>query len=190
VELGSGKRGVVLAHQGGGAPPNLCAWMPYGRHLAAAGYHVLALDHRDFGSSGSSPVDANFRRVDLDVLAAAEELRRRGATSLILAGASLGGVGVLVAAPRLMPQVQGVISFAAPDVFGPLDATAAVRVSTVPSLFISAEEDFADTARGFYAASPAPDKQLLIVPGSAHGAPVLENPSTRASVDAWIAAHA
>src|SRR5919206_2933974 len=35
VELGSGPRAVILAHQGGGAPPNLCPWVPYGRTPAA-----------------------------------------------------------------------------------------------------------------------------------------------------------
>lgn len=189
VELGSGSRGVALAHQGGGAPPNLCAWMPYERHLAAAGYHVLAIDHRGFGFSAPAPVDVNRRRVDLDVLAAVEELRRRGATGIVLAGASLGGAAALAAAPKIDPPIQGVISFAAPDIYTPVDAMAAVRVSRVPSLFVSAEEDFAETARLFYAASPAADKQLLIVPGGLHGAPVLEDPGALAAVDAWIGAH-
>ena len=191
VELGSGLRGVVFAHQGGGAPASLCAWVPYGRHLAAAGYHVLAFDHRDFASSGGSPVSANTRRVDLDVIAAVDELRRRGATSIVLGGASLGGAAVLAAAPRIDPPVQGVISFAAPDRYVTVDAMAAVRISTIPFLFISAADDdpFAQLAYEFYDASPAPDKQVLIVPGFEHGAPVLEDPATAAFVDVWIAAH-
>jgi alpha-beta hydrolase superfamily lysophospholipase len=191
VEFGTGARGVVLAHQGGGAPPNLCAWAPYARHLAAAGYHILALDHRSFGFSGTSPVSRNFRRVDLDVVAAVDELRRRGGRSVVLGGASLGGSAVLAAAASIRPAVDGVISFAAPETFRTVNALAAVRTSTVPALFVSAAEDdgFAETAERFYAASPAADKQLLIAPGSVHGAPVLEDARTLAAVDAWIAAH-
>jgi dienelactone hydrolase len=191
VELGSGPRGVVFAHQGGGAPASLCSWVPYGRHLAELGYHVLAIDQRDFGSSGSSPVAGNTRRVDLDVIAAVEELRRRGATSIVLGGASLGGAAVLAAAARIDPPVQGVISFAAPDRYVTVDAIGAVRKSAIPSLFVSAADDdpFAQQVEEFYAASPAPDKQVLIVPGYEHGAPVLEVPATAAFVDAWIAAH-
>jgi dienelactone hydrolase len=191
AELGSGPRGVIFGHQGGGAPASLCSWMPYGRHLAAAGYHVLAIDHRAFGSSGSSPVPANLRRVDFDILAAVDLLRRHGATTVVLGGASLGGAAVLAAAPHVDPPVQGVISVAAPDRFVSVDAIGAVRISTIPSLFVSAAQDdpFAQQAQEFYDASPAADKKLLIVPGIEHGAPVLEQPETAASVDAWIAAH-
>jgi pimeloyl-ACP methyl ester carboxylesterase len=82
-----------------------------------------------------------------------------------------------------------VISFAGAELFGNVDAMAAVRTSTIPSLFISAVDDLADTARDFYASSPAPDKQLMIVPGFEHGAPVLEDSTVLAAVDAWIAAH-
>jgi dienelactone hydrolase len=191
IELGSGPRGVVFGHQGGGAPASLCSWVSYGRHLAELGYHVLAIDHRAFGSSGVSPVPANTRSVDLDVLAAVDELRRRGAETIVLGGASLGGSAVLAAAPRIDPPVQGVISFAAPDRFVTVDAIGAVRKSTIPSLFVAAADDdpFAQQAHEFYAASPAADKQVLIVPGFEHGAPVLEEPATAAFVDAWIAAH-
>src|SRR5262249_24915061 len=47
-ELGSGRRGVVLAHQYDG---DACQWGPYGASLARAGYHVVAFDFRGFGRS-------------------------------------------------------------------------------------------------------------------------------------------
>jgi len=135
-------------------------------------------------------VDANALRVDLDVVAAAEELRRAGAASVVLAGASLGGAAVLAAATEIAPPVQGVIALAAPSIYGPVDPTAAVERSRVPTLFVSAGGDpLVDVTRTFYTSSPAPDKRLLIAPGSEHGAPVLEDPGTRAAVDAWISAH-
>ena len=191
VMVGRGPRGVVLAHQGGGAPPNLCSWIPYARQLARAGFRVLAFDHRNSGSSARVGSPTRAWRVDLDVRGAVAELRRRGATSVVLGGASLGGTAVLAAAAHIAPAVNGVVSFSAPAQFVNVDALAAVRASSVPSLFVSAEadEDFADAARRFFDASPARDKRLEIVPGGRHGAPLLRDPGLRTLVTEWIRAH-
>jgi alpha-beta hydrolase superfamily lysophospholipase len=189
VELGSGPRAVILAHQGGGGEgPWLCAWMRYARVLALQGYRVLVFDHRGFGSSGQTTHYARATRVDFDVLAAIQVMRARGARKIVLGGASLGGAAVLSAAALAPTRVDGVISFASPQVFGRVDALAASRALRVPALFVSAAEDnnFADEARALYEASGSPDKRLAIVPGTVHGAPVLRDPATRQLVDAWI----
>lgn len=189
VELGSGPRAVILAHQGGaGEGPWLCAWMRYARQLALQGYRVLAFDHRGFGSSGRTTHWSRITRVDFDVLAAIRVMRARGARKIVLAGASLGGAAVLSAAALSPTPVDGVISFASPQAFGRVDAVAAARALRVPSLFVSAEDDdnFADEARALYEACGSPEKRLAIVPGTVHGAPVLRDPATRQLVDAWI----
>jgi pimeloyl-ACP methyl ester carboxylesterase len=189
VELGSGPRVVILAHQGGGGEgPWLCAWMRYARVLALQGYRVLAFDHRGFGSSGHTTHWSRQTRVDFDVLAAIQVMRARGARKIVLAGASLGGAAALSAAALAPTRVDGVISFASPQVFGRVDASRAVRTLRVPALFVSAAEDnnFADEARALYEACASPDKRLAIVPGTVHGAPVLRDPATRQLVDAWI----
>jgi alpha-beta hydrolase superfamily lysophospholipase len=56
------------------------------RAFAKQGYRVLAFDVAGFGDSqhGSGP-DA---RVDTDVVAAAEQLRRRGADRIVLVGSA------------------------------------------------------------------------------------------------------
>ena len=189
LDLGRGPRGVVLAHQGGGgAPGNLCAWMPYARHLVARGYHVLVFDHRGFGSSGIAPKPDNYHRVDIDVVAAVRVLRARGAASVILGGASLGGDAALGAATRIRPSVQGVTTFGSPSSYVRIDGIAAVRQLDVPLLFVSAADDgsFADDARRLYEAARSTDKQLAIFPGAEHGAPLLRREEVRAVVDAWI----
>jgi glucose/arabinose dehydrogenase/alpha-beta hydrolase superfamily lysophospholipase len=191
VMLGGGRRAVVLAHQGGGGGADLCVWMPYARSLVAAGYRVLAFDHRNFGSSASVGNLARLWRVDLDVLGAIRFLRLRGATAIVLAGGSLGGAAVIAAGAQAQPPVQGVISFAAPRTFNRVDALAAARRLQVPVLFLSAAEDaqFPDDARAMYEASASADKRVWIFPGNRHGAPVLRDPAVKRYVDDWIREH-
>ena len=192
VELGRGPNVVVLAHQGGGgAPGNLCAWVPYARSLARSGYRVLVFDHRGRGSSGQSGRVDRFLAVDLDVRAAVALMRRRGAARIVLGGASLGGTAVIGAAAVVAPAVQGVFTIGSPVEFGPIDGLGAVRRLVVPALFMSAEGDdpFDDDARSFYDACASADKRLELFPGTRHGAPVLRDLRAKEMLDAWIADH-
>lgn len=176
VMIGKGSSGVALAH---GDDANLCSWLRHARTLAAAGYRVLVLDLRRYGSSGSPRSVPNLHRFDLDVIAATRELRRRGARTVVLAGASLGGTAVLAAAATIAPPVQGVISLSAPEVWVRVHAIRAVQRMSVPVLFVAAESDvqYAEEARALYAASASPDKRLLILPGGAHGVDLLRGPA-------------
>ena len=189
VLLGTGPRGVILAHQGSAT---LCTWLPYARTLAARGYRVLVFDHRGYGSSARARTASGTWRVDLDVLAAVKEVRRRGVRRVVIGGASLGGLGSLAAAPRISPPVDGVISFSAAARYANVDALAAMPRLTVPALFLAAEDDrsFADDARALHAAAASPEKRLIVVPGTAHGVPLLRTPEVREAVDEFIGAHA
>ena len=192
VMFGAGPRGVVLAHQGGGgAPGNLCAWVPYARVLAGLGYRVLAFDHRGRGSSAQARTTDALQRVNRDVVGAVRVIRARGARSVVLGGASLGGVAVLTAATAIQPPVQGVISFSAPQTFVRLDGVREVAKLTVPVLYVAmtGDEPFADDARALYEATASADKQIRIWDGPHHGAPMLREPEVRSAVDAWIAGH-
>jgi pimeloyl-ACP methyl ester carboxylesterase len=191
VLLGTGPNVVVLAHQGGGgAPGDLCAWIPYARRLRAAGYRVLVFDHRAFGSSAEPRSNARYRRVDLDVIGAVRLVRARGAQRVVLGGASLGGAAVVGAAPAFRVPVQGVFTIGGTYLYGNLDARAAARRLTIPALFVAAEEDgqgrFVDEARVLYEEAPSTNKRLAIFPGIAHGAPQLRDPPVRELVDGWI----
>lgn len=188
VQFGRGPKGVVLAHQG---DRDLCSWVPYARRLALLGYRALVFDHRGFGSAGSSRVRANTGRVDLDIVGAARELRRRGAASVVLAGTSLGGSAVLAGGAQIRPAVQGVVSLSGAKEYRGANAIRAMPRLTAPALFVSAEQDghFADEARALHAAAAAPDKRLVIVPGFEHGIDLLREPALWTLFTDWIAAH-
>ena len=192
VVFGRGPNAVVLAHQGGGGGGEaLCSWVPYARSLARAGYRVLAFDHRGRGSSSVPSRPDRLARIHADVMGAVALLRSRGATRVVVGGASLGGAAAVAAAAQIRPAVQGVFTLGAPQAFGSADAGAAARVLQVPALFMAAEDDdpFDDEARALYDVCTSVDKRLAVLPGSRHGAPQLRDPQAKGILDAWIADH-
>ncbi len=173
---GRGRTGVVLAHS---PSSDLCEWMPYARRLAGLGYRVLAFDLNGFASSTRSPGNPGNARYDQDVVAAANLLRARGASSVLLLGSMLGGLAVLVAAPQISPPVAGVIDMSGSTTMSGLDTEAAARRLRVPVLFVAAELDthvdhphlrtLAALADG------APERRVEVIPGSAgHPANLLD----------------
>jgi alpha-beta hydrolase superfamily lysophospholipase len=189
VVLGRGRTGLVLAHGRGG---DLCEWLPQGQAFARQGYRVLAFNFEGYGDSqpGSGP-DA---RIDTDVVAAAEQLRRRGAPSIVLIGSSMGATAVLSAATRIRPPVAGVVSLSGPGAFGPVDAWTAMARLRVPVLFVAAADDhpFVGAARAMYRRARMADKRLLVV-RRGHGRTLLtfsdDGPKVRAAVRMFIADH-
>jgi dienelactone hydrolase len=176
VVAGGGPRGVVLAHA---SDADLCSWLPYARQLAASGNRVLAYDSR----SGA--------RVDLDMAAAVEALRRTGSEHVVVGGASVGAAAALLASAALPSPPAAVVSLSAPASYGPLRALPAVRRLHAPVFFAASSEDqpYANDAREMYGASASSERRLEILPGAAHGERMLENPAFRARVTAFIAAH-
>jgi BD-FAE protein len=176
VVLGSGGRGIVLSH---GSSTDLCEWLPYARELAAAGFRVLSYD-----------THSNLR-VDREMAAAAEALRRTGVERVAVAGSSLGALAALTGAALLPMQPDVVISLSSPDRFGSIDGVAAARKLHVPVLFVAEEEDqpFADDARELSAAAASPIRRLEIFPGFAHGVGMLQEPAIRTLFDTFLSAH-
>lgn len=188
LELGRGRRGVVLAHGYGG---NFCEWIDTGRRLSRAGYHVLAPDLRNHGSSAPVRQEPRYR-IDRDVASSAALLRRRGARTIVLMGSSMGASAVIAGAAIASPPVDGVISLSSPATFVLLDVEASARRVTSPTIFVASEfdRDFAADARKLYDASPADDKRLTIIRNSgAHGSGLLRYRSLRRGIDAFLAAH-
>ncbi|MEV0458672.1 alpha/beta hydrolase [Catellatospora methionotrophica] len=190
VILGSGKTGVVLAHQNGG---DVCQWISYAFELAGKGYRVMAFDFGGFGVSTRGELDNPQQ-----VAAAAAALRADGATDIVLVGASMGGTAVLVAAPTVTPPPVAVVSLSAPVLFG-ADASEAVPKLAVPVFYAAGEfeSSFADAARELHGLTPKTTaKELLIVPTDWHGVLLLSlggPPATdtvRTKLAAFLAAHA
>jgi dienelactone hydrolase len=185
VMVGSGPAGVVLAHE---YPADLCGSWPIAAYLAKRGLRAFAIDLRCFGRSACPQGDARGRVVD-DLAAAVAELRRRGVTRVALVGASMGGAAVLIAGTRVQPPVAAVVSVSGePDptslVGGiPLNAGAAVKQLTVPTMFVVATNDryvSVPETRAMYQAVKARGKRLEVASGQfdgRHGWQLLNDPA-------------
>jgi alpha-beta hydrolase superfamily lysophospholipase len=173
VLIGSGKVGVVLAHE---YDNDLCGAWPFANYLARRGFRVFAIDMRCFGRSACPQGHAAGRVVD-DLVAAVAELRRRGATKIALVGASMGGSAALIAGTRVQPPIDAVISLSGEAnptslLHIPLNARAAAQELTVPAMYVVANLD-QDTSvqetRAMYRAAKAGDKRLIVLPGQFDG---------------------
>jgi alpha-beta hydrolase superfamily lysophospholipase len=182
--FGTGKTMVVLVHQRRGS---LCQWVPYAKRLASLGYTAFAIDLRGNGESQSRDWPAN-QRYGGDVAAAVRFVRGTGARKVFIVGASLGGSAAISGGANARPAVDGVVSVSgAADLAGAIDA---VKHLTVPTLFVAGAKDidFANDARRLYAASPAEDKTLEVLPGSyEHGVDlVAAQPRVRSLIERFL----
>jgi pimeloyl-ACP methyl ester carboxylesterase len=172
--LGDGQTGVVLGHQ---LRQDYCSWLPFAVQLAERGMKVLAINFASL-----SPDD--------DMLAAAEELRRRGASRIVLVGASMGGTAALVAGAQT--GVAAIATLSAPRRFGDLDALPSVQQLDVPALFLVGGQDieFARDARELFDAMKSAQKTLVVTEGSEHGTDLLEDPKAQRALLDFLADHA
>jgi dienelactone hydrolase len=162
---GQGDHAVVLVH---GGQFNKESWAKQARTLAAANFRVLAIDLRGYGKSrGPGDSDPMGAPLHLDVLAAVRYLRKLGAKSVSIVGASMGGSAAGDASIASQPGEIDRIVFlgAAPN--EPADKLKSA------SLFIVARDDASDDGprlpgiRQQYEKAPKP-KELIVVDGSAH----------------------
>ena len=171
--LGGGTAGLVLSNQ---SDRNLCSWLPFARTLTAGGYRVLLYDYARASA-------------DVEAAAAAVELRRLGARSVTLVGASEGAKASIIAAARPATPVDGVVSLSAERYLGGTDVLPSARKLSRPALFVTARDDpysQSDTPQ-LYAACPALQKRLVVVPGDAHGVDLLTGPTADPVHDAILA---
>jgi len=195
ASLGDGKTGIVLAHE---SPADLCGWLPYAKVLSAAGFRVLAFDHRHFGLSQSPIAADKCGRFSKDLGGAVTELEHEGAEKVFLMGASFGGITSMVAGSRLGSKVAGVISVSGEKRLanrcGPadeLDAFDAVPRLRAPFLIIGSREDGylpPSDARELLRRAGSPHKKLVLFPGGDHGWDILDIAPYRARANAVVQA--
>jgi pimeloyl-ACP methyl ester carboxylesterase len=157
---GSGDRGLVLAH---GMRFDKASWKDQAVRLAGAGYLVLAIDFRGYGKSHGGPKSSSAKDdLYLDVLAAAQYLRQRGAKTVSVIGASMGGGASANAVVKAPPQtIDRLILLAHAPIQNPERLTG-------PKLFATAKGDpITPQVLEQYAKAPEP-KQLVTLDGNAH----------------------
>jgi dienelactone hydrolase len=175
-------------------PADQTSWFAFAERLADDGYLVLTYDFRGYcpgGDGGCSEGDRDIGAIWQDVLGAIEFVRSKGATSVSLAGASMGGTASLVAAAREGVDVRVVITLSAPASIEGLvaDASLLTRIGA-GKLFIAGVGDAsaAADAESLYRASPPP-KRVEILPSDDHGTDLLsggQGEVVRRLIETWL----
>jgi fermentation-respiration switch protein FrsA (DUF1100 family) len=165
----------VLSNMGDNDPT---AWEAFAPELADRGLLVLTYSFRYPRRTAAFTAEL-ARATVADLTAAVALLRGRGATRIVLVGASLGGIAsgkvagpvgaaamVVLSAPRELTDYDLVVS------------PAELAAVTVPKLFVASEAD--DTVplaatREYYERAPEP-RRFVSYPGSAHGVRILAGP--------------
>lgn len=193
--FGDGASGVLLAHN---TLERICAWLPLARQLADDGYQVLLYQPRTEILKGDQRTKRH--RYDLDVLAAAQELRSRGADSIVAGGAGNGATALAAVAAKI-PDLKGVFLLSPTEITNfaghRLDAVVGIGAVEVPAYVLAAEDDvveidaedvddlvFADHARNV--ADGAKNGRVEVVPGKAHGVALTEDAALRDRVRAFV----
>jgi pimeloyl-ACP methyl ester carboxylesterase len=167
---GKGDRGVVLAH---GGRFKRDSWNKQALALAAAGFRALTIDFRGEGQSRGGlqarPVDEGRK---FDLLAAVHYLRKAGANSVSVVGASMGGDYAAEAAETEPTAIDRLVLLAS-GAYTPLASMKGRK------LFILTRDDFnADGPRlpkiqAQYQKACEP-KELILLDGSAHAQFIFE----------------
>jgi pimeloyl-ACP methyl ester carboxylesterase len=161
---GKGERGVVLAH---GGRFNKESWAKQARALVKSGFRVLAIDFRGRGQSRGPQSKSGEDGAEYDVLAAVRYLRRTGAKTVSVIGASFGGEAAADASIDAEPgEIDRLVLLAAWTDRPP-------EKMKGRKLFIVARDDANDDGprlpkiRANYENAAGP-KELVILDGSAH----------------------
>ena len=154
---GNGDHSVVLSH---GAVFNKESWDPLAKELSVDGYKVLAIDFRGYGNSLPGREQAALHE---DILAAIRYLRRDGARTVSVIGASMGGGAAARAAVEAREGEIDRLILLAP---APIDNPEQMKAGKI--LFIaSKDESLAPRLTEQYERAPEP-KRLELLEGTAH----------------------
>jgi pimeloyl-ACP methyl ester carboxylesterase len=170
---GKGDRGIVLAHGGRFTKES---WEKQARVLVKAGFRVLAIDFRGRGKSrGGEQTKPSDDGVRFDVLAAIRYLRKSGARTVSVVGASFGGGAAAEASVEAEAgEIDRLILLAHSPIARPEQMKGR-------KLFILTRDDFSGDnkiprlprIRDQYERASGP-KELVLLAGSAHAQFIFE----------------
>jgi uncharacterized protein len=151
-------------------------WRELARQTAAQGLMALTYEWRDCSGPGRVDETELSRNFLNDTRGAIEFVREQGASSVILAGASLGGLASAKLAVE--SDASGLIIFASPVGIPRWDfAVEAADLNTeIPKLFLTADNDTVvplASARALYDLAAEP-KEWQVYHGFEHGTDLLE----------------
>ncbi|HEX2681756.1 MAG TPA: hypothetical protein VHQ03_10740 [Candidatus Dormibacteraeota bacterium] len=155
--LGTSGAAIVMSNE---SNSDLCGWSDYVGSLLNAGFQVVLYNYPDEGAAADS------------LTAVVGYLRDHGLKKITLMGASLGAMVSIVVGASLQPAPSAVVSLSAEAWFPPLEVGPFAAKLTTPTLFVTAADDpwgAAEANQSFYESAPASVKQLIVVPGDAHG---------------------
>jgi pimeloyl-ACP methyl ester carboxylesterase len=162
---GRGARCVVLAH---GGRFNKGSWAPQARALAEAGFRAMAIDLRVYGPwRDGAQLKLDDDGLRFDVLAAVRYLRKKGARTVSVVGASMGGDAAADALAEAEPGEIDRLVLLASGEYGQPEKWKGRK------LFIVARDDDNGAGprlpkiRAQYDKAPDP-KELIVLDGSAH----------------------
>jgi pimeloyl-ACP methyl ester carboxylesterase len=169
---GESERAVVLAH---GGRFNKESWAGQAKALQAAGFRVLALDFRGYGSSkGPGMADVLSAPLHLDVAAAVRYLRSTGAKTVFAVGGSMGGAAAAEATAAEPGSIERLVLLGSEGGRSP-------ESLRIPKLFIVTRDDTSGSGprlpgiQAHFDRAPEP-KRMLILEGSAHAQFMFETP--------------
>ena len=175
----AGNRIVILAHQRNG---ERTSWDRFARILRGNSYTVLSFDFRGYGVSGG---DADFDKMDTDILAAVTFARQQlHADRIAIIGASMGGTYATAALGD--PLIKGVALLSSPPMIENFKVnTAALQLPDPLKYFIGCDGDtlyMAGLTDMFKQAISKQDKlhparaELVSLKCAAHGLEIFSGP--------------
>jgi alpha/beta superfamily hydrolase len=169
---GQGTTAIVLSSMDGDTGAD---WDQLVEPLANRGYLVMTYNYRGLDPSQGAYIRG---QLDRDLRAAVGVVRARGATSVALMGASLGGLVTLKGAATEQPKAVVILS--APASYQGLSLSASeLNAITAPKFFaVSRQDSFYGAMQGLYDEAPAP-KLLQVYPGRNHGVDLFLSSDTK-----------
>lgn len=183
---------ILLLHQ---CNMDRHAWDGLGNDLAAAGFHVLAIDYRGYGESGPRFANTDERRKAMqekwpgDVDTAFEYLlKQKGVDrSRVAAGGASCGVGQSSDLATRHHEIRALMLLSG----GASDAAKAyIATHAALPVFGAASEGDTNAAKGIkdaVEASKDPQSTLKLYPGTLHGVPMFgQNPDLEPMIVSWL----